>query len=92
MNAAQIVEMIGAFDEECQENERTNTGTAWVIFDAIRDSFTGLRSATYDEVNEARSIWTVGRGGVVIDTEPVISESRGGHWISAWLWIPDEEA
>ena len=46
--------------------------------EAARKHYLSLDGIAYDQ-------------NVAIDDNATIREADGGHWIAAWLWLPDEE-
>lgn len=47
----------------------------------------GRRPATPEEIQAAKDEWD-GVDEVDVDPDAQVSESEGGHWIQAWLWMP----
>ena len=53
--------------------------------------FFGLRERNVDYVVRARRQYAPGRGVVVFDADPMVSESEDGAYVSAWLWVWNRE-
>ncbi|MGB8423546.1 hypothetical protein [Paraburkholderia sp.] len=53
--------------------------------------FFGLRERNVDYVVTARRQYARGRGVIVFDADPMVSESEDGAYVSAWLWVWNRE-
>jgi hypothetical protein len=53
--------------------------------------FFGLRERNLDYVVRARRQYARGRGVIVFDADPMVSESEDGAYVSVWLWVWNRE-
>lgn len=57
--------------------------------DRLLTEIAAEREAYADVVDRAHDVY--GSDDVNVDAEPILSVSDEGVWVSAWVWVPDED-